>query len=150
MPFFAAFGGRPLPLDRLRDGLEDLAEPLQAQALARLLEQLELQLRCQLEPRCEGEGRLVELLPGYLDLGAGSSTSRAKRPIPRCTSSGGGGSSASVTVSIVPVWAAALRQLEQVEPSPPSTTMGIPSSNWSTTSTTLASVPVRRSPSSSA
>ncbi len=61
----------PLALDGRGDRLENLAEPLQAHALARLLEQLQLQLGGELESRSERERRLDDVLRRHLDLGAG-------------------------------------------------------------------------------
>ena len=65
-----ALGDLALALDRRGDGLEDLAEPLQPEPLARLLEELELQLGGELEPRADREGRLLDVRGRRLDVGA--------------------------------------------------------------------------------
>ena len=75
-------GRLALALDLRGDRLEDLAEPLQAEALARLLEQLELQLRRELEAGREGERRLPDVLARRLDVGAGELHELCEQPDP--------------------------------------------------------------------
>src|SRR6188472_1032855 len=70
----------PLALDGRGDRLEDLAEPLQPHALARLLEKLQLQLGGELESRGERERRLDDVLRGHLDLGAGELDELGEEP----------------------------------------------------------------------
>src|SRR6185436_1829568 len=74
----------PLALDGRRNRLEDLAEPLQAHALARLLEQLQLQLGGELESRGERERRLDDVLRRHLDLRAGELDELREEPDASC------------------------------------------------------------------
>ena len=63
-------GDLALTLDRGGDGREDLAEPLQPEPLARLREELELQLGGELEPRADRVGRRLGVRGRRLDVGA--------------------------------------------------------------------------------